>query len=143
MFCLSQSVGYAIQALTALGDQYGETAGLVRSVAVQAGVPAPYLAKLFKRLVDAGIVESKRGFKGGTRLARRPEEISLFDVSEAIDGQEWTQGCMLGQAICSDERACPMHGFWKLERRRIEERLRQTTLAEVIAFERKRRDAAP
>lgn len=139
MFRLSQSVGYAIQALTALGDQQGETSGLVREVATRSGVPAPYLAKLFKRLVDAGILESKRGAKGGTKLARSAEEISLFEVSDAIDGQEWTTSCMLGQAVCSDERGCPLHGFWKQERRRVEERLRQTTLAEVIAFERKRR----
>ncbi|MBS0656812.1 MAG: Rrf2 family transcriptional regulator [Verrucomicrobia bacterium] len=139
MFGLSQSVGYAIQALTFLGDRHGGEAGLVRSVAAESGAPAPYLAKLFKKLVDAGIVESKRGFRGGSRLARPAEEISLFDISAAIDGSEWLGACMLGQAECSDARSCPAHGFWKDARRRIEDRLRRTTLADVIAFERHRR----
>lgn len=140
MFCLSQSVGYAIQALTFLGEHHGEEAGLVRLVADRSGVPAPYLAKLFKKLVDARILESKRGFKGGSRLARPAEEISLFEISDAIDGHDWLGACMLGQSECSEARGCPTHAFWKVERRRIEERLRHTTLADVIAFERNRRE---
>lgn len=137
MLCLSQGVGYAIKALTCL-EASDESKGFVRDLAEASGVPKAYLAKLFKKLVDAGLLESKRGWAGGTRLARPASEISLLEISEAIEGQEWFGRCLLGMAECSDERACPAHDFWKATRGAIKEKLRRTSLADVIAFERKR-----
>lgn len=137
MLCLSQSVGYAIQALVFLSDN-PEEAKLAKEIAEKSGVPAPYLAKLLKKLGDADIVASKRGYKGGNWLKRPPGEISLLEISEAIDGRRWMGRCLLGLEQCSDERACPTHAFWKEARAGIEQTLRLTTLAEVIDFEKKR-----
>ncbi len=136
MLGLSQGVGYAVRAMGCLsedGDSY-----FVREVAECAGVPPSYLTKVFKKLVDAGILTSKRGWAGGTRLARSPESITLLEITEAIDGKNWNRGCLLGQDFCSDERACPTHEFWKVERKAIAEKLRHITLASYIEFERKR-----
>lgn len=137
MLCLSQSVGYAIQALVFLSDN-PEEAKLTKEIAESSGVPAPYLAKLLKKLGDADIVYSKRGFKGGNWLKRPPSEITLLEISEAIDGRRWMGRCLLGLEQCNDERACPTHAFWKNTRTQIEQTLRQTSLAEVIDFEKKR-----
>ena len=43
------------------------------------------IRQLIRRLSDAGIVETTRGAKGGVRLARDPEEITLLEVHEAVD----------------------------------------------------------
>ena len=136
MLGLSQGVGYAVKALACLTED-GE-AHFVREVAECARVPPAYLTKVFKKLVDAGMLTSKRGWAGGTRLARSPEMITLLEITEAIDGKNWNRGCLLGQEFCSDERACPTHVFWKVERKAIAEKLRQITLAACIEFERKR-----
>ena len=50
------------------------------------GVPTPYLAKQLQALSRAGIVTAKRGAAGGYRLARPPEELSLWDITAAIEG---------------------------------------------------------
>lgn len=136
MLGLSQGVGYAVKAMASLTED--GKAHFVREVAACAGVPPAYLTKVFKKLVDAGILSSKRGWAGGTRLARSPEAITLLEITEAIDGKDWNRGCLLGQEFCSDERACPTHAFWKVERKAIAEKLRHTTLAACIEFERKR-----
>lgn len=136
MFGLSQGVGYAVKAMACLSED-GE-AHFVREVAECAQVPPAYLTKVFKKLVDAGILTSKRGWAGGTRLACAPEKITLLAIVEAIDGKDWNRGCLLGQEFCSDERACPTHEFWKVERQAIAEKLRHITLASCIEFERKR-----
>jgi Rrf2 family protein len=52
------------------------------------GIPAPYLTKHLQGLVRAGLVGSVPGPRGGFRLARRPDDITLLDVVEAIDGTE-------------------------------------------------------
>lgn len=134
MLCLSQSVGYAIQALTCLGDDAPSTK-LIRDIAKQTGVPPAYLAKLIKRLADANLVTSKRGIKGGTWLRRPPEEITLMEISEAIDGRKWLGRCLLGLEECTDERACPTHEFWRKARAGIQKKLEETSLADVMKFE--------
>jgi Rrf2 family protein len=50
------------------------------------GVPPAYLAKHLQALAQAGIVESVAGRKGGYRLTRRPDEISLLEVVDAVEG---------------------------------------------------------
>jgi Rrf2 family transcriptional regulator, iron-sulfur cluster assembly transcription factor len=132
MLSLSQSTGYAIQALACL-EAEGGRARLIRDVAEESGVPGPYLAKIFKRLAAAGLIVSKRGHKGGTWLRRPPGEISLLEIGTAIDGRAWMGQCVLGLADCSDRRGCPTHEFWKRERVRIEDELRRTSLADVVA----------
>lgn len=134
MLCLSQSVGYAIQALACLA-QSGNTTRLIREIAAEAQIPPAYLAKLIKRLADAEIVVSKRGIKGGTWLRRPPGQITLLQISEAIDGKRWLGRCLLGLEECTDERACPTHAFWKVVRGNIEKKLEETTLEDVVRFE--------
>lgn len=133
MLGLSHGVSYAVKAMACLSVE-GD-ARFVREVAECAEVPPAYLTKVFKKLVDAGILSSKRGWAGGTRLARPPESINLLEITEAIDGKDWNQGCLLGQVFCDEERACPTHEFWKVERKTIAKKLSQITLAACIKFE--------
>ncbi|MGE9269741.1 MAG: RrF2 family transcriptional regulator [Verrucomicrobiales bacterium] len=137
MLSLSQSVGYAVRALACMESGICETS-YTRSIAECCGVPPAYLAKIFKRLVDAELLQSKRGWAGGTKLARPPESISLYEIAAALEGEDFLKGCLLGEDICSDERACPTHFFWKVERARIEKELKSQTLAAVIEFEKTR-----
>jgi Rrf2 family iron-sulfur cluster assembly transcriptional regulator len=133
MLSLSQTAGYAIQALSVLIDK-GNSHVFIKTVASRSGVPGPYLAKIFKRLNDAGIVGAKRGLKGGVWLNRAPADISLLDVSNAVDGPEWLSSCLLGNAECSDDRSCPAHEFWKKERAVIQAQLKEISLAEAGMF---------
>ena len=51
------------------------------------GVPAAYLAKQLQALRRAGIVESSRGKRGGYRLARSVDAVSLLDIVHAVEGR--------------------------------------------------------
>jgi Rrf2 family protein len=82
-------------------------------------------------LASAGLVNTKRGLRGGITLTRPPEEINLLEISEAVEARQWLGRCLLGLETCSDERSCPMHEFWKKARQDIEKLLRTTTLAHV------------
>ena len=134
MLGLTQSVSYSVRAMACLAAD-GCERGRVEEIATCSGVPAPYLAKLFKRLSDAGLIESRRGRAGGNWLARPATEISLMDIAEAIEGRQWLGHCLLGGCECSDARACPVHDFWRVTRMRIGRELKLVTLADVIAFD--------
>jgi len=56
-----------------------------RDLAELTGVSPALVAKLLPRLEKAGVLEAQSGIAGGYRLARRPEEISVLDVVEAVD----------------------------------------------------------
>ncbi|TVR53239.1 MAG: Rrf2 family transcriptional regulator [Puniceicoccaceae bacterium] len=134
MLSLSQTTGYAIVALSRL-EGPGGNPRLVKEVAGETGLSSFYLSKIMHQLGKAGLVITKRGFKGGVTLARKPSEISLLDISVAIDGEEWFGRCLLGLEKCSDERGCPAHRFWKGTREAIHQQLVQTNLEEVADFE--------
>lgn len=59
-----------------------------RALAEFHGLSETYLSKHLQALTNAGIIESLPGPKGGYRLARSPEKITLLAVVEAIDGRE-------------------------------------------------------
>ena len=137
MLPLSQSAGYAVLALSCLEDPGGEPV-LVQDVAAWTGAPGPYLAKIFSTLARAGLVIGKRGNQGGVVLAKPAKEVTLDQLAEVLDSAGWRTSCLLGLEECSDERACPVHVFWKDIREKIHGELSALTLADVARFERER-----
>jgi Rrf2 family protein len=59
-----------------------------RDLADYQGLSPSFVAKLFTRLERAGLVRSTEGIRGGFRLARPAEEISVLDVADAIEGSK-------------------------------------------------------
>ena len=131
---LSKTACYAVHALTCLRDQKGEPRLLI-DISRAAGIPAPYLAKIMKCLIRSGLVHTKRGYRGGVALSRLPENISLLEVVEAVDGKDWIGICLLGQDGCSSWQSCPVHAAWVKIREQIQETLGNLTLADSLQNE--------
>jgi Rrf2 family protein len=85
------------------------------------GFSEAHFAKVMQALSRAGIVRSVRGPAGGTRLARKPDEINLLEVYEALDGPIAENRCLLSPKICTT-RCCPLGR----ELARMNQGLRQT-----------------
>ena len=130
MIGLGSTTGYAIQALICLARTPGRYV-LITEIARCADVPLPYLVKVLARLSRGGLVETKRGFRGGYRLARPPRRITLDEVARVVEGPGWLAECLLGMPACVAGRRCPTASFWARERRRIEAELRRWTVERV------------
>ncbi len=139
---LSQAVGYAATALGYVAAAGGKPV-LVKEIAEAADIPSPYLAKIVQTLAKRGLVLTQRGVGGGVTLAKPANEISLYDVCVAMDDTAVQQRCMLGTAPCSDERNCPAHKFWSAQRERNNDFLRGMSVADIAAFETRRRWKQP
>ena len=85
---LSDGVEWATHCCTVLALLPRGTAMPAARLAEFHEVPAAYLAKHLQALARAGIVESTQGPRGGYRLSRRPDEITLLDVVTAVEGDE-------------------------------------------------------
>lgn len=131
---LSQASGYAATCLAYVDSRVGTRSRgsvLVKDIAEATGIPAPYLAKIVQILAKKGFIKTQRGIGGGVSLARSADSISIFEVCVALDDPGIVPKCMMGVAVCSDERACPAHEFWKSERAKIYTFLRSTSIADL------------
>ena len=137
MLALSQTTGHAVRALSCIAFNDGARL-FARDIAKCTGVPPAYLSKILNSLSDYRLLDAKRGYRGGFRLARPPANVRLLEIVEAVEGEEWNSHCLLGMVECGDGRSCPTHAFWKVERRRIEDELSRISLAEVAEFEHRR-----
>jgi Rrf2 family protein len=136
---------YAIRALSELvlmshDASAGAAAGARRvgyvmldKLTEQAGLPREFLAKIFRQLVEGGILTSAKGPGGGFTLARPAHDISLLNVIEVIDGGHQIDGCVVGLARCNDNMPCPQHDLFKPIRQRLRAYLSTTTLADTAA----------
>jgi Rrf2 family protein len=130
---ISKSGIHAIRAITVLaGLVDGEYRGAA-AIARATGSPANYLSKLLHQMSRAGIILSQKGQGGGFRLPRPPEEMTVFEVVEAIDDMRaWTR-CIFGNPECSDTLPCGMHERWQPVRDAFLTMLKTTTIADVVA----------
>lgn len=86
---LSRAAEVALAALPLLPAPGAHAKGRgVRELAEAAGVPAPFLAQVLKRLAHRGLLRSKRGRTGGFILGRPSSEITVADVVLALDGRD-------------------------------------------------------
>lgn len=108
---VEQSV-YAVLLLNMLPDRAvlpGE------AISRQLGVSPTYFQKLLRKLVSAGLITSVAGVKGGFKLQKKPEDICVFDIYQAIEGQQslYSPSGVLGDllALEKQERCCLLSGL--------------------------------
>jgi Rrf2 family cysteine metabolism transcriptional repressor len=140
----STKAEYGVRVMVELARRAGERAGedpvALAEIAEHDGMPLAYLEHLVARLRKAGLVDSRRGSRGGYRLARSPTEITMAEVVEALEGAIAPIECISegadGQVVCSREkhpgRACPTKLLWTRVRSSIVQTLQQTTLADLV-----------
>ncbi|MCC6572283.1 MAG: Rrf2 family transcriptional regulator [Planctomycetes bacterium] len=132
----SQASEYALRALTVLAQNEDHQWMLAQDLAGCLGVRVHYLAKVLQTLARKGILESQRGRAGGFRLARKPEAITLWEIVLELDDVRRLEGCVMGEDVCADETACPLHTLWKEIRTRFKDKLQGTTLLNLAQFPR-------
>ena len=109
---LNQTAEYAFRAMACLAIHHGEGPVIVADLAERTGIPASYLSKIMRRLVVAGLVDSKRGQHGGFRLLRAPGEIDFTEVLAAVDVDLDVNRCAFGLGSCDTANLCPLHASW-------------------------------
>jgi Rrf2 family protein len=136
----SEGLEWAIHSCSILANMPPEFPLPKRLLAEFFDLPEPYLAKQMQKLSAAGIVQTKRGAKGGYVLAKPPAEISLLAMVEAIDGPERHFRCTelrrCGPSGVADEKYLKPCGIaramWRAEAA-WRDALTKTSLADVVA----------
>ena len=128
---LSQTAEYALRAAAWLAVHPDETPIRSRDLSERTAIPAPYLAKILRRLVVAGVLESRKGVGGGFGLARAPSEIPFVEVLAAVDAYPTENLCVFGWGACNASDPCPLHPAWVQMSDAFSAWATTTTLADV------------
>jgi Rrf2 family protein len=104
---------------------------LVREIARAMDVPPLFLAKIFQQFTKLGLVKSFRGSGGGFLLGRPPEEITLCEIVEAVEGPIMPNRCVLSNGACSREKGCTVHPVWKKVEKSVIDILSGVTLKDL------------
>jgi Rrf2 family protein len=140
---ITRQADYALRAILYLARDYGDkdTRASTSQIAEDQEIPASFLAKIISQLSIAGIIQTSRGAKGGVRLARKPEDISLLDVVEAIDGPITLNECVHDPSVCSFGDNCPIHDVWCQAKSELVRKLSEATFDKLLEMEREKKKA--
>ena len=101
---LSAKVTYALRAVLALAQRYGQEQLTVAQLAQGNSIPKSYLEQILNILRHQELVSAVRGPKGGYTLARSPQEISVGDIIRAIEGETEPMICCFPESQSHDCR---------------------------------------
>jgi Rrf2 family protein len=124
---VTRETDYAVRCVLYLAREKDMVAN-VTEIATAMHIPKSFLAKILQRLIRSGIIGSLRGMNGGFRLAKKPAEISLLDVMEAIQGPAGINVCAVDSKKCQMSSSCSVHPVWVDIRREVESRLKKETI---------------
>jgi Rrf2 family protein len=130
MLQIKRETDYAIRCLYYLSGKENEVV-MVDEIAQEMRIPKTFLAKILQRLARAGLVQSYVGAKGGFYLAKKPQEINLYEVITAIEGPVAMNKCTVNKKSCSLSRTCKVHPIWVAVRKEIEEVLKNNTFKKI------------
>jgi Rrf2 family protein len=132
---VSTRVHYGLRAMTELARSYREERLLsITEIARSEALPLAYLEQLVGELRRAGLVEGTRGVRGGYRLAREPQAITVGEVYRVLEGEVAPVDCTAEDYLpgsCAREPVCLSRGIWSRVQAAILGVLDSTTLEDL------------
>lgn len=134
MFKISRMTDYGVVVMAQLA-QASDAVVTAPDLAAGAGLPAPTVAKILKRMTRGNLVTSHRGINGGYELSRPAAEISVADIIRALEGPVEVTACVDGASgdACSVENLCPIRGCWDRVNAAVNRTLESMSLSEIAA----------
>jgi Rrf2 family transcriptional regulator, cysteine metabolism repressor len=105
MFKLSKRVEYGLIAVKHIAEEGKRNPCSAKEISEEYGIPYELLSKILQRLTREKILYSKQGIKGGYKLTRKPDKISLGTVMKAIEGSGYILDC----GLHDDPESCKIY----------------------------------
>ena len=127
---VKKSAAYALHALMYMVRHSTQLPATTAIIAKAEGIPPNYLAKIFQPLVKANFVKAVKSKNRGYVFARAPEEISLLELLEVMEGRPLFDDCFMRHCQCGGTKEnCRIYSVWTNSTKRVKEILEETTIA--------------
>ena len=135
---LSQKCQYAVRAVLELSKRYGQGAVPAGEIAVSQAIPRRFLEIILNEMKPAGLVDSRRGARGGYYLALPPDRISVGRVIQVIEGPLDPVKCTSDKedVNCPLQGQCALMSLWTRAKEALEEVYGSVTFHELVEQER-------
>jgi Rrf2 family protein len=125
-----------------LAQRYGQGAVGALEISESQGLDIQYTQQILQRLRKGGVIESERGPRGGYKLSRSPEQVTLKEILYATEGDTFQIICdhypihpnAEDGTQCTTKETCGLHGVWQDLRHAIDKLLEQKTLKDLIGL---------
>lgn len=128
---LSTKGRYGVKAALHLALNYNNEHISIKSIAEKINVSEYYLEQLFSQLRRAGIVRSIRGAHGGYTLSRPPNEVTVYDIIEVLEGSIEISDC-IEDTTCNNSDSCATRLLWIRFKESIDGVLKSTSLQDMV-----------
>ena len=132
---ITQESDYALRIVTALALK-GNTVD-AGTLSAETSVTPRFTLKILHKLVRVGIVSSFKGANGGSRLSCSPEELTMKDVIEAIEGPILIARCLHSHEDCTqsgiNKTDCLYHHIFHQVGVQVAETFSAIRIADVIS----------
>jgi Rrf2 family protein len=137
MRTISKRTQYGLRAVLSLAQQYGAGPVLIPDLAKSERIPLKFLETILLDLKGHGLLESKKGPRGGYRLSRPPSTITVGSLIRMMEGPLAPLPCASETAFrpceeCPDIESCGTRIIMREVRDAIAEVLDKTTLADLL-----------
>ncbi len=130
-------VDYGVRALVDLAANHGDRPIPASEIAARQNIPEAYLDQLLAALHRSGFVSSRRGPQGGHTLAKAPEEISLGEVVETLEGTVPPLDCIEEPSGCSLYSTCAQREVWQTVEQALVHLLASTSIGDLVVHQRR------
>jgi Rrf2 family protein len=128
---LSRRTDYALRAMTYLALRKGDGQSSIAEISEAESIPREFSAKVLKELCRAGFIRSRLGPRGGYRLVKSPQELTVLEIIEALDGPLSISDCIDDPEFCGRSGACRMHQLFGRVNEQMKHILGSATLADI------------
>lgn len=126
---LSTRTRYGMRLMIDLAQHREEGYIALKDIAARQGISKKYLEQIVSLLMDRDLLKATRGFSGGYRLARDPEDITAADIIDATEGSTSALACINDATACERRDKCPSLSLWVGLEKIVCEYLQGITLA--------------
>lgn len=128
---LSTRSRYGTRMMLDLAEHYDDGPVHIGEIAKRQDISVKYLEQLIIPLKKAKYIESVRGPKGGHKLARPPEEITIGEIVELLEGGINLSDCIENPDICDRSETCLTRNIWETATGAVYRELNAVTLSDI------------
>jgi Rrf2 family protein len=123
---------YGLRTLLEIASNKNEGGVFQKDISINQSLSIKYLDHIIHSLKTSGLITNVKGKKSGYKLARKPEEISIYDVHKAFEPELCLVECLTPAFDCERSEQCLARGAWNDLNLMIVNYMKSISLADMI-----------
>ena len=135
MYQLSTKGRYGTRFMYQLAKNYGKGSMLLKDIAKLEDLSMKYMEQIIPLLKSAKLIKSNRGPRGGYILQKKPAEINMKTILQALEGDITPVNCVDNPTKCTRSNSCISRNVWSILESRLNETLENISLEDMLKME--------